>query len=44
MVVLCAVLTGAILLLSGQVCRVGGGNVAVANIFFAMCFREGRIW
>jgi hypothetical protein len=44
MVILSAVVTGSIFLLSGQVGRVWGRDVTMADIFFAMRFGEGRVW
>lgn len=32
-----------VLLVLGQIGRVRGGDVRFPNIFFAVCFREGRI-
>ena len=39
-----AVVAGPIFLLSGQVGRVWGRDVAVTDIFFAVRFREGGVW
>lgn len=44
MVILGAVVTGFIFLLGGQVGRVWGRDVTVADILFTMRFREGRVW